>query len=246
MKSMFKGDTNLELVNFGDSPDTKFLTNMQEMFSMCSSLKSIDLNKFNTINVLYMDYMFSNCDKLVDLKISNINTNKLQSASYMFNNCISLVNLDIKNFQFINAQIISGMFYNCKSLKNLQISDFSSSQSISQIDNLFNGCANLTSLDLSKLFTLFVSNFSGIFNGCTSLSELKINFNTESASTMENLFANCLSLKSLDITSFNTQNCQIFDNIFLNDENLTLYYKAKNCPNLEIPKYVNAHDVDSI
>ena len=60
---------------------------------------------------------------------------------------------------------------------------------------------------------------------------------------MENLFANCLTLKNLDITSFNTQNCQNFENIFLNDENLELYYKAKNCPNLDIPPFIKAHDM---
>ena len=60
------------------------------------------------------------------------------------------------------------------------------------------------------------------------------------------MFANCLSLKTLNITSFNTENCLNFDNMFLNDENLDLYYKSKNCPNIIIPKYVNAHDVIDI
>ena len=111
------------------------------------------------------------------------------------------------------------------------------------MNNLFNGCASLSTLDLTLLDTTNVYDFSGIFNGCSSLTDLKIKFNTNNADTMEKMFANCISLKSLDITTFDTQNCNNFEDIFLNDENLELYYKSNLCPNLIIPDYVHPHDM---
>ena len=138
------------------------------------------------------------------------------------------------------------MFYNCLQLKNLDLFNQTSASSLTQIDNLFNGCSSLSSLDLSALDTTYVNDFSGIFNGCSSLSELIIKFNTNNANTMERMFANCLSLKTLYIDTFNTKNCNNFTDMFLNDEDMDLYFKFKNCPNLNlsIPEYVNKYNLD--
>ena len=47
------------------------------------------------------------------------------------------------------------------------------------MDNMFNGCESLTSLDLSNFNTSSVENMENMFNGCKSLTSLDLsNFNT--------------------------------------------------------------------
>ena len=43
------------------------------MFYGCSNLTSIDISKFNTENVNYMDYMFADCSNLISIDISKFN-----------------------------------------------------------------------------------------------------------------------------------------------------------------------------
>ncbi len=51
---------------------------MSDMFSGCSSLKSIDLSSFNTTNVNYMICMFAGCSSLKkDNIILNNKDNKI-------------------------------------------------------------------------------------------------------------------------------------------------------------------------
>ena len=50
---------------------------MSYMFSDCSSLTSLDLSFFNTINVKDMNYMFDGCFPLINVDLSNFNTNKM-------------------------------------------------------------------------------------------------------------------------------------------------------------------------
>ena len=64
---------------------------MKDMFDNCTSLKELNLNNFNTINVTNMSSMFYGCSSLKEL-ISNFN------------------NINENNINEIN---IYGMFYGC-------------------------------------------------------------------------------------------------------------------------------------
>ena len=58
------------------------------MFYGCSSLKELDLNNFNTINVKDMCRMFSQCSSLKELNLNNFNTNNVTHISYINSNKI--------------------------------------------------------------------------------------------------------------------------------------------------------------
>ena len=51
---------------------------MSYMFYNCSSLTSLDLSNFNTINVKDMSGMFSFCSSLTYLNLFNFNTNNFE------------------------------------------------------------------------------------------------------------------------------------------------------------------------
>ena len=59
------------------------------------------------------------------------------------------------------------------------------------------------------------------------------------------MFSSCTELKTLNISSFNTQACLNFDYMFENCEGMELYINGNICPNLieHIPQYVNYHDI---
>ena len=64
---------------------TNNVTNMESMFSECSSLKELNLNNFNTNNVTDMRYMFSKCSDELKLNIRSQYKNFQEMA---FNNFI--------------------------------------------------------------------------------------------------------------------------------------------------------------
>ena len=74
---------------------------MDSMFYGCSSLKELNLNNFNTNNVIYMRYMFNGCSSLKELNLNNFNTNNVTDMSYMFGGCLDELKLKIKS-QFKN------------------------------------------------------------------------------------------------------------------------------------------------
>ena len=62
----------------------KLLTSKSYMFWNCTSLKSIDLSKFNTSNVTNMGYMFFYCSSLKSIDLSSFKTNNVTNMSIMF------------------------------------------------------------------------------------------------------------------------------------------------------------------
>ena len=63
---------------------------MSCMFNKCSSLKSIDLSKFNTNNVTNMSFMFYRCSSLNSIDLSKFNTNNVTNMWDIFFDCSSL------------------------------------------------------------------------------------------------------------------------------------------------------------
>ena len=138
--------------------DTSNVTDMNKMFSDCSSLTSLDVSGFDTGKVTDMSRMFSGCSSLTSLDVSNFNTSKVNSYSsfsYMFDNCNSLKALDLSNFDFSNtyAGQYSGMYallQNCKSLETIKLpATVTFNKSGVSVAFMFCGCSSLRSLDLS-------------------------------------------------------------------------------------------------
>ena len=69
---------------------------MSHMFSVCSSLKALNLNNFNTNNVSNMSYMFFGCSSLKELNLNNFNTNNVIDMNFMFSGCSNELKMKIK------------------------------------------------------------------------------------------------------------------------------------------------------
>ena len=86
---------------------------------------------------------------------------------------------------------------------------------VTNMDNMFNGCSSLTSVDLSSLDTSNVTTMGSTFYGCKALTSLDLsNWDTSNVTNITNMFIYCSSLTSLDLSNFNTSKVTSFMNIF--------------------------------
>ena len=177
-------------------------------------LTKIDLSGWDTSNITDMGEMFKDCSSLTSLDVSNFNTVKVTSMGSMFNGCSSLTTLDVSGFDTSKVTDMGHMFDGCSSLTSLDVSSFNTSKvnNYSSFAGMFSGCISLKALDLSNFdfSNTYASSYTGIyalFSGCKSLETITfpstVTFN-KSGICMGNMFSSCSSLRSLDLSGFDT------------------------------------------
>ena len=94
----------------------------------------------------------------------------------------------------------------------------------------FSGCSNLTEIKgIEYLNTEKVTNMQEMFNACSKLTSLNLsNFNTAEVTNMSYMFKSCKALTSLDLTSFNTAKVENMTEMFNNCTALTTIYANDN------------------
>ncbi len=98
-------------------------------------------------------------------------------------------------------------FNNYRALKQIEGLEYLNTQNVTDMNGMFNGCSDLTSLDVSHFKTQNVTNMSGMFSGCSGLTSLDVShFNTQNVTNMSGMFYYCSGVTSLDVSNFNTQN----------------------------------------
>ena len=114
------------------------------------------------------------------------------------------------------------MFNLCTKLTSLDLSHFNTEE-VTDMSYMFNGCRNLTSLDLSSFNVMNVTDMHCIFSSCSSLRSITFgnNFHTDRVKKMNSMFANCYSLQSLDLSSFNTKSVTDIGGMFYGCSSLT-------------------------
>ena len=66
------------------------------------------------------------------------------------------------------------MFEGCTNLTNIDLSSFNT-QNVTNMEGMFFNCSNLTNIDLSSFNTQKVTKMSGMFDGCYNLKEIILN-----------------------------------------------------------------------
>lgn len=107
-------------------------------------------------------------------------------------------------------------------VERMDVSELDTSQ-VTNMNNMFYNCQNLTTLDLSNFDTTKVKTATSMFEWSTRLTEIifgeKCTF--ENATSLHAMFNNCQSVKELDVSSFNTANVTNMASMF------------QTCPKLE-------------
>jgi len=201
---MFSALSSLTTVDFGGCFDTSNVTNMDNMFSDCGSLTSLDLSGFDTSNVTSMIGMFFGCQNLATLDVSGFDTSKVTNMFAMFDSCVYLTTLDLSGFDTSKVTNMKNMFFGCESLASLDLSGFNTSN-VTNMERVFHLCSSLTSLDLSGFDTSNVTSMSAMFSSCLKLVSLDLSgFDTSKVTDMMEMFNGCYNLTSLDLSGFDT------------------------------------------
>ena len=125
-------------------------------------------------------------------------------------------------------------FINLTEIKGLQ---YLNTSKVTNMEDMFASCKNLSILDLSSFNTSNVTNMSWMFYSCESLKSINLSsFDTSKVTDMSSMFMFCESLNSLDVSHFNTSNVvstfQMFDYCSLSNLDISNFDMSK-CENSE-------------
>ena len=230
--------TNLDLSNF----DTHSVTDMSGMFVDCESLTNLDLSNFNTRNVTDMYGMFDGCINVTKLKLGNCFEIKFESHSF-FGDMSSLVGScsiycsefiknelikpyvlpsDLKIDWIIDAKaIIEGSEFN-KLIKRLangenRINHFLDEDNVIQ-EIIFDCGSSVSSETIVSTWDSDVPIYANYSNGVVTISTLA---NYIMPTSMNAMFAELRSLRSIDLRCFDTRNVRNMGLMFNGCKSLT-------------------------
>ena len=119
VKKWFYRMENLQSITGMEYFDTRYVSSLFQLFYGCSSLKSVDVRNFRTLNVTDMRQMFYGCSSLMFLDLTSWNTSVLRRTNDMFCGCTNLTSIyvgDGWNTEGVTAANSAYMFYGCTSL----------------------------------------------------------------------------------------------------------------------------------
>lgn len=169
MQGMFSNCSSLEEIPFTQNFNTAKVTNMESMFAGCRSLKNLQLYYFNTANVTNMVWMFRGCDSLQTVNLRNFNTDKVTSMDGMFQNCASLTNIDLTAFNTANVTSMESMFAGCSLLDSINIQKFNTSK-VTNADYFMRGCSGVKIMYVGDNDFASVSSTTDMFSGVGTAS----------------------------------------------------------------------------
>ena len=213
---LFKDIKFLSEIKFNDFINNyNKIYNIEGMFSGCTNLTSVNIHSLNFSEIKFMGYLFNECLNLNYIHFSKFNIQNALDMSHMFSSCYSLTSIDFPKVNSNNRKDMSYMFYNCINLKFFDISKFNTT--IVNMNNMFNGCKSLISINNTKLNNFDIEDMSYMFYNCSSLKYIDIsNFNTFKVKNMSSMFQGCNSLISINISKINTYNVEDMSNMFYN------------------------------
>ena len=139
-----------------------------------------------------------------------------------FSGCNNLT--EIKGIEYLNTENVTNMqemFNACSKLTSLNLTSFNTAE-VTNMSYMFKSCNALTSLDLTNFNTEKVTDMQGMFGECWDLTSLNLtSFNTEKVTNMRQMFYNCSDLTSLNLSNFNTEKVMYMSNMFYNCNKLT-------------------------
>ena len=208
----------LDLLNWGEC------NNIEEMFSGCNNLSSVDLSYVKMTNINSTKNLFYNCSNITNI-IVNDNTDLSNITNYesMFYGCEKLASVSNLIFNSQNVQNMKQMFFSCKNLKSIDLSNIKTSNITSDAFlGMFNNCSNLNQIEFGDNFNIDnATNLSDMFNSCSSIKILKLkNFNSNHITNVDRMFKDCSNLETIYVNeNFNLVNITGND-MFLNCDKL--------------------------
>lgn len=196
-------------------------------------IDKIDANNLDVSNVTDGSYMFYGCANSTEINVSQWNTSKIKYFDKMFSNCQSLAFLDVNNWDMISGYSLNNMFA-YSGITDIDLSKWNTSN-ITNLSNLFFECTRLKQIDLHTWNTESVSTCYWLFRCCSSLEFINIDgWNTCNVYDMDRMFGECPKLIAIKgLNKLNTTNVQFTRLMFIGDQSLTTLdlssFDTQNC-----------------
>lgn len=156
--------------------NTSNVTTMLNMFRSCNALVSVNLSSFNTEKVTTMAFMFGGCNSLKKLDLSGFNTSEVTTMKNMFESCRMLTTLDLTTFDTGKVNNMYSMFSNCVSLTELDLSDFNTSN-VTNMGYMFQACTDLQTIYANTAWAC--NNSTDMFRGCINLVSANLSYDAD-------------------------------------------------------------------
>ena len=105
-------------------------------------LKSIDVSKWNTSNVVDMFGMFYGCGSLTKLDLRGLDVENVTNMSHMFCDCYNLTEIDYTGWNTASIQTMDAMFNNCNSMTVIDVTEFDT-ETLEETSQMFEACYSL-------------------------------------------------------------------------------------------------------
>ena len=221
---------NLTKIEDIENLNTQNVTDMRYMFSWCEGLNSLDLSKFDTQNVEYMNNMFWSSSALKTIYVSDkFVTTKVSSGGDMFKGCTSLkgaIDYVASKTDYTYANYNTGYFTLKPSTAYAVFNKVDGTLTFRYDDSKPAGAYDLKEGDVRPAWNdeqstninkvVFDASFAKArptscymwFYSCENLTKIEDieNLNTQNVTDMSYMFYSCERLTSLDVSNFNTQN----------------------------------------
>ena len=190
---------NLPLLN------TSNCTTMERFFRSCTALKSVDISGFNTKKVKSFSMTFAVMDKLTSLSVAHLDTSVCEDMSYMFYSC-KLPHLDFENWDVSKVKSFDHFLSGATSTKSFDVSKWNVTSACENLNAMFND-VQVAEYDVSKWDVSNVKAFSQMFEGNSSVTKIigLEGWDTSNGICFEDMFSDCLKLKELNLSSFDTR-----------------------------------------
>ena len=186
------------------------------MFYNCVSLTGLDVTHWGMGHVGSMATMFYHCHRLTGLNgLAEWDTGNATTLDHMFTECGRLSTVGITSWNVRKVTTTKGMLQGTP-ITSLDLSAWNT-DSLTNMQYMFENCTKLTSLDLSGWNTSNVTDVSGLFGHDQQLANLRLDgWNTGNVRLMGHMFEYCTKLTSLDLSGWDTSNVTdmyaLFDN----------------------------------
>ncbi len=191
---------NISKIDFGNA-NLSSLKYAMHMFYKCSKLKTIDMSNITLSSLINATSMFENCMRLESVCIKEIS--KCTNSRYMFADCTRLKNTNI-NFNFKKLECCNHMFYKCISLESFEFHKFAP-EKLEDIPLMFSGCIKLKGPVIFPEFEYMGTEAYGMFEGCSNITTIDMSKVTmPKITTLTNFAKNCTSLQSIEMGKMKT------------------------------------------
>ena len=113
--------------------------------------------------------------------------------------------IDVSDLDTSQVTDMTGLFFQMKELKEIEGLKLWDTSQVTKMYDMFNGCENLRTLDLSTWKTNQVTYMDFMFKNCYYLEELDVSsFDTSKVTDMKFMFGDCVSLRKLDLSGWDT------------------------------------------